>query len=87
MLLEIELEKVNGKLIINNAFHHLIWVNKPTRKNKKIFEVLPCSTYPAQESITNTNHISKMKLFIQNARKIMKDNLNVPEKNPAQVNE
>ncbi|MDG1350084.1 MAG: CapA family protein [Crocinitomicaceae bacterium] len=86
MLLEIELEKVNGKLIINNAFHHLIWVNKPTRKNKKIFEVLPCSTYPAQESITNPNHISKMKLFIQNARKIMKDNLNVPEENPAQVN-
>ncbi|OUT71404.1 MAG: capsule biosynthesis protein CapA, partial [Crocinitomicaceae bacterium TMED16] len=49
MMLEIELEKKNNKLTIKDAGYHLIWVNKPTRSNKKLFEVLPCSSYRSEE--------------------------------------
>lgn len=83
MMLEIELEKKNNILTIKDAGYHLIWVNKPTRSNKKIFEVLPCSNYPAKEQIKNPGHLAKMKLFINNARKIMSENQNVEEINPA----
>ena len=83
MMLEIELEKKNNKLTIKDAGYHLIWVNKPTRSNKKLFEVLPCSSYPAKAQIKNPGHLAKMKLFINNARKIMSNNKNVEEINPA----
>ena len=83
MMLEIELEKNNHALKIKNAGYHLIWVNKPTRANKKVFEVLPCSSYPAKEHIKNLDHLSRMKVFIMNARKIMSENQNVIEINPA----
>ena len=83
MMLEIELEKKNNKLTIKDAGYHLIWVNKPTRSNKKLFEVLPCSSYPAKSQIKNPGHLAKMKLFINNARKIMSNNKNVEEINPA----
>ncbi len=85
MMLEIELEKKNGLLKIKDAGYHLVWVNKPTRSNKKLFEVLPCASYPAKEQIKNPAHLAKMKLFIQNARKIMGDNKNVQEINPAKL--
>lgn len=85
MMLEIELEKKNEILKIKNAGYHLIWVNKPTRSNKKLFEVLPCSSYPAKEQIKNPAHLAKMKLFIRNARKIMTKNKNVKEINPAEL--
>jgi len=85
MMLEIELEKKNEILTIKNAGYHLIWVNKPTRFNKKLFEVLPCSSYPANEQIKNYAHLAKMKLFIRNARKIMANNKNVKEINPAKL--
>ena len=85
MMLEIELEKKNEILTIKNAGYHLIWVNKPTRLNKKLFEVLPCSSYPAKEQIKNPAHLAKMKLFIRNARKIMANNKNVKEINPAKL--
>lgn len=85
MMLEIELEKKNEILTIKNAGYHLIWVNKPTRLNKKLFEVLPCSSYPAKEQIKNPAHLAKMKLFIRNARKIMANNENVKEINPAKL--
>ena len=85
MMLEIELEKKNGILKIKNAGYHLIWVNKPTRSNKKLFEVLPCSSYPAKEQIKNPGHPAKMKLFIRNARKIMGNNKNVKEINPTKL--
>ena len=82
MMLEIELEKNNDLLKIKNAGYHLIWVNKPTRANKKVFEVLPCSSYPAKKQIKNPEHLSRMKIFIKNARKIMSKNQNVKEINP-----
>ncbi len=82
MMLEIELEKNNDLLNIKNAGYHLIWVNKPTRANKKVFEVLPCSSYPAKKQIKNPEHLSRMKIFIKNARKIMSKNQNVKEINP-----
>lgn len=85
MMLEIELEKKNEILTIKNAGYHLIWVNKPTRLNKKLFEVLPCSSYPAKEQIKNPAHLAKMNLFIRNARKIMANNKNVKEINPAKL--
>ena len=81
MMLEITLEKVNGVLKIKDAFYHLIWVHKPTRKGQKIFEVLPCSKFPLAKIITNKSYLLKMKSFIENAREIMKDNINVPEVN------
>ena len=81
MMLEISLEKVNGALKIKDVFYHLIWVHKPTRKSKKIFEVLPCSKFPLAKTITNESYLLKMKSFIENAREIMKENINVPEIN------
>jgi len=81
MMLEILLEKIDGELKIKDAFYHLIWVHKPTRKGQKIFEVLPCSKFPLANIITNENYLLKMKSFIKNAREIMKDNINVPEVN------
>ena len=85
MMLEIELEKNNDILKIKNAGYHLIWVNKPTRANKKVFEVLPCSSYPAKKQIKNPEHLSRMKIFINNARKIMSNNQNVKEINTTLV--
>lgn len=86
MLLEIDLEMKDGVLHIKNAGYHLIWVNKPTRYNKSIFEVLPCSTYPAEDQVKNPAHRSKMELFMKNARKIMSENTNVEEINPKGLN-
>ena len=85
MMLEIELEKKNEALKIKNAGYHLVWVNKPTRLNKKLFEVLPCSSYPAIKQIKNPAHLSKMKIFMESARKIMSSNRNVLEINPAKI--
>ena len=80
-----ELEKKNEALKIKNAGYHLVWVNKPTRLNKQLFEVLPCAKYPAIKQIKNPAHLSKMKIFIESARKIMSSNRNVLEINPARI--
>ena len=85
MMLEIEIEKNSDGLKIKNAGYHLIWVNKPTRLNKQLFEVLPCSSYPAIKQIKNPAHLEKMKVFVKNARKIMSSNRNVLEINPARI--
>ncbi len=85
MMLEIELEKEKDVLKIKDAGYHLIWVNKPTRNNKKLFEVLPCANYPANKHIKNSAHLEKMRLFIRNARKIMSNNQNVKEINPVKL--
>ena len=79
MVLEVSLVKNKGETKINLPGYHLIWVHKPTVKGKKIYEVLPCSLYENRPQDLDPSKMKKMKVFIENARKIMSQNENIPE--------
>ena len=79
MMLELKLVKEGNKVEIKEPGYHLIWVHKPNVNGKKSYEIIPCNLYEHDKKIMNETNRSRMNLFIKNARKIMSQNVNIPE--------
>ena len=79
MMLELKLVKEGNKVEIKEPGYHLIWVHKPNINGKKSYEIIPCNLYEHDKKIMNETNRSRMNLFIKNARKIMSQNVNIPE--------
>ena len=79
MMLELTLVKNDNTVKISNPGYHLIWVHKPNINGKKIYEIIPCSKFENDNGHLNKTNISRMRLFMKNARNIMSSNLNISE--------
>ena len=53
---------------------------------EKSYEIIPCNLYEHDKKIMNETNRSRMNLFIKNARKIMSQNVNIPEFNCVKLN-
>lgn len=81
-IFEITFFKDSQSTRIIDQGYHLVWVNK-TKKNDKshLFEVLPCKEYEDQNyKNLEEKSAQAMKDFIENSRKLFKNNVGVHEK-------
>ncbi|NDW11420.1 CapA family protein [Bacteroides sp. 214] len=67
MMFRLDLVKDNTVRIANYA-HTLVWTARPNQQNRKIHTLIP--EYHPQDSLS-TNEQEKMKIFIENSRKIV----------------
>jgi len=79
-MLRIELNKEDGITSIAKAEHLLTWVHTPIENGKKQYYILPASIYSAKGV---PSHIPAgwegMNSYLIKARKVMKQNTNIPE--------
>lgn len=79
-IIRLELQKTGNQVTVKEAGHLLTWVNKKKIGNRTFWYILPASFYEQNESLLSDNAYSKMKIFLTDSRKLMKNgNLNVPE--------
>lgn len=71
-MVRIELTKETDSLYVSDADYYLTWVYTPIENYRKKFFVLPCSKFESKpEFFTKPADYQKMKLFINNSRKLL----------------
>ena len=80
-LFKMTLRKEGSSTFIKEAGYLLTWVYTPIEAGKKKYYVLPAAQYEDQpEFFNNKESYDKMKLFIEDSRKLYgEENVNVPE--------
>lgn len=72
--------KENGKTLINNAAHALVWVHTPIVNGKKLYRVLPVADYERHSHYFNDADKELFDEFVTDSRRLLeRENYNFPE--------
>ena len=71
-MVRIELEKTDSTASFSRAGYYLTWVHTTVEDGRRKFYILPCSVFENRpEHFTKPSDYQKMKLFINNSRRLM----------------
>ncbi len=76
----IELQKIGDQVTVKEVGYLLTWVNTSIINGRKFWYILPASYYQQNPELLSKEKYAKMKLFIDDSRKLLKKaNVNFPE--------